>query len=118
MVLQIQNCNRLPDEILNLCTICTRLTAFTLKILQNADEADWRITTYIPTELLNTMAAWICKYQNETTGAFWDPAPAYDRKLWVGHYRTIINPYSVKDIVIYDVTCQNQAFVGAVVSEL
>ena len=48
-----------------------------------SDEADWRDDLYIPASLLDDMALWLTTQQDKETGAFFDQAPLYDRKLWV-----------------------------------
>ena len=61
-----------------------RLSAIALQTLEDADEADWRDNgLFIPVELRNRIALWLTKQQDNITGAFWDRAPLYDRKMKV-----------------------------------
>jgi len=61
-----------------------RLSAIALQSLEDADEADWRDSgLFIPVGVRNRIALWIAKQQNNVTGAFWDVAPVYDRKMKV-----------------------------------
>lgn len=63
--------------------VTCRLTAFTIKTLEYANEADWILTLWIPGGLINKIAIWLCEQQNKTTGAFFDNGPIYDAKYRV-----------------------------------
>ena len=62
-------------------TPSTWATAFALETLQEANVPDWRHVLYIDVNLLNRIAKWLCEQQDPDTGAFYDRAPVYDRKM-------------------------------------
>ena len=62
-------------------TPSTWATAFILQTLSEANEPDWRRILYIDVDLLNKVANWLCSQQDTETGAFYDQAPVYDRKM-------------------------------------
>ncbi|KAI0217799.1 Alpha-2-macroglobulin-P [Lamellibrachia satsuma] len=79
-------------------TPSTWLSAIALQTLEDADEADWRDNgLFIPVELRNRIALWLTKQQDNITGAFWDRAPLYDRKM--KDNMTIINGVEVQPTV-------------------
>ena len=64
-----------------------RLSAFVLRTLFHAKEGDWeKEYFFIPTELLNQVASWLCTRQ-ESSGAFREDAPIYDRKQRVNNWK-------------------------------
>ncbi|KAK2182230.1 hypothetical protein NP493_362g02042 [Ridgeia piscesae] len=79
-------------------TPSTWLSAIALQSLEDADEADWRDSgLFIPVGVRNRIALWIAKQQNNVTGAFWDVAPVYDRKM--KDNKTIVNGVEVQPTV-------------------
>ena len=57
-----------------------RLTAFVAKTLQEARFGEWEKDLFIPIELLNKIALYLCSQQNNVTGEFMDyHSPIYDR---------------------------------------
>jgi len=73
-------------------TPSTWVTAFIMRTLQDANQKDWEIEYfYIPGELLNRMALWLCS-QQDSSGAFREQAPLYDRKQW-SNYTTVNGNY-------------------------
>ena len=59
------------------------MTAFVMQMLNDAQEKDWELDIFIPTELLNKVMMWLCEQQS-TDGAFIEHSPIYDRKMRVG----------------------------------
>jgi len=69
------------------CKLCTvnagRLTSLALKSLHDAMISQWVEILYIPVEILNRMALWLSRQQNED-GAFIETSEHfYDRSFWV-----------------------------------
>lgn len=57
-----------------------RLTAFVAKTFQEARFGEWEKDMFIPIELLNKIALYLCSQQNNVTGEFMESkAPIYDR---------------------------------------
>ena len=59
-----------------------RVTAFVMQTLNDAQEKDWELDIFIPTELLNKVMEWLCAQQTPE-GAFIEHSPIYDRKMRV-----------------------------------
>ena len=59
------------------------LTSFALQTLWNTRNPYWEYECYVPEDLLNNVALWITKQQNQTTGAFNDVGPLFDLKMKV-----------------------------------
>lgn len=60
-----------------------RLTSLALKTLHAALASQWMEIVYIPVEVLQKMALWLSRQQNED-GAFIETAEHYyDRSFWV-----------------------------------
>ncbi|XP_052062550.1 CD109 antigen-like [Mytilus californianus] len=62
------------------------LTAFVAKTFQDARFGEWEKDMFIPIELLNKIALYLCSQQNNVTGEFMEEkAPIYDRTY--GHLK-------------------------------
>ena len=57
-----------------------------MQTLNDAQEKDWELDIFIPTELLNKIMMWLCEQQNDL-GAFIEHSPYYDRKMRVSCVR-------------------------------
>nr|UCK81479.1 macroglobulin-complement related protein-like 1 [Arenicola marina] len=62
-------------------TPSTWVTAYVLKVLHDANEKDWELDFFVPSELLTKMGTWLCTQQSPS-GAFREQSPLYDRKMW------------------------------------
>ncbi len=69
-----------------------RVTAFALRVLNDANDRDWELMFFIENYLLRNAARWLCQRQS-TNGAFYETAPLYDRKMWVRKWRELMAWY-------------------------
>lgn len=76
-----------------------RLTAFVAKTLQEARFGEWEKDMFIPIELLNKIAIYLCSQQNNVTGAFEEHefTPIYDR--------TYVSFFLNNEGIMYTILC-------------
>ena len=75
-----------------------------MQTLNDAQEKDWELDIFIPTELLNKVMEWLCAQQTPE-GAFIEHSPIYDRKMRVGlgTLETTAEPRARCLITAYDI---------------